>query len=94
MIKGIISTLSLLWILLVGTPTPNKSKVLNKKMTNQEKRIYYKVKINLWIERNFGLIALAAIIILLIIFVVMCYWIVGVSATESGTVYNQFQNII
>ena len=75
--------------MLVGTPTtPNKSTVLNKKMTNQEKRVYYKVKINLWIERNFGFIALAAILILLITFVVMCFWIVGVSTVESGTMRN------
>lgn len=91
---SIISTLSLLYFLLVGTPTPEKSTVLNKKMTNQEKRIHYKIKINLWIERNFGFIALAAIVILLIIFIVMCFWIVGVSATESGTVYNQMGRII
>ena len=94
MIKRIISTLSLLWILLAGTPTPDKSTILNRKMSSQEKRIYYKVRFNLWIERNFGFIALAAIIILLIIFVAMCYWLVGVSAVESGTVYNHFQEVI
>ena len=88
MIKGIVSFLSLLYVLLVGTPTPNKSRILNRKLTPKEKRVYYKVKINLWIERNFGLIALAAILILLMIFVVMCFWIVGVSATESGAMRN------
>ena len=94
MIKRIISTLSLLWILLAGTPTPDKSTILNRKMSSQEKRIYYKVRFNLWIERNFGFIALAAIIILLILFVAMCFWIVGASCLESGTVYNHFQEVI
>lgn len=88
MFNRIISALSLLWVLLVGTPTPNKSTILNKKMSKQERRIYYKVKFNLFIERNFGIIALAAIIILLIIFVAMCYWLVGVSALESGSMRN------
>ena len=66
MIKSIISTLSLIRILLVGTPTPDKSTILNKKMSKQEKRIYMKVRFNLWIERNFNFIALAAILILII----------------------------
>lgn len=90
MLNRIISTLSLF----VGTPTPEKSRILNKKMSNKEKRIYYKVKINLWIERNFGFIALAAIFILLILFVVMCFWLVGLSGTESGTIYNHIGDVI
>ena len=94
MFKRIISTLSLLWILLAGTPTPNKSTILNKKMSKTEKRIYFKVRVQLWMERNFVFIALAVIIILLIIFVAMCFWLVGVSAVESGTVYNHFQEVI
>ena len=94
MIRSIISTLSLLWILLVGTPTPDKSTILNKKMSKQEKRTYMKVRFNLWIERNFGFIALAAILILLLLFVVMCFWFVGVSAVESGKMYNHFEEVI
>ena len=75
--------------MLVGTPTtPNKSTVLNRKISNQERRIRMKVRINLWIERNFCIIALAAIVFLLITFVVMCFWIVGVSTVESGTMRN------
>ena len=34
------------------------------------------------------------IILSLLLFVVLIYALVGVSATESGTVYNQFNNII
>ena len=94
MIKSIISTLSLIRILLVGTPTPDKSTILNKKMSKQEKRIYMKVRFNLWIERNFGFIALAAILILLLLFVVVCFWLIGTSAVESGNVYNHFGDVI
>ena len=90
----IASFLSLLWILLVGTPTSKKSTILNKKMSNQEKRIYYKVKFNLWIERNFYIICLAAIAFLLIIFAAMCFWLVGVSTLESGNYYNHLGGVI
>ena len=34
------------------------------------------------------------IILSLLLFVVLIYALVGVSATESGVVYNQFNNII
>ena len=33
-------------------------------------------------------------IIALCLLIALCYAIVGVSATESGSVYNQFENII
>ena len=93
-IKGIVSFLSLLYVLLVGTPTPNKSRILNRKLTPKEKRGYYKVKINLWIERNFNFIALAAILILIIFVILFSFWAYGVSAVESGTVYNHLNDVI
>ena len=74
--------------LLVGTPTAKHD--LRKKPTKEDR---YRT-LNCWIQRNFYIIALAAIIILLILFVVVCFAIVGVSATESGVQYNQFNNII
>ena len=94
MMKGIISTLSLLWVLLAGTPTPEKSKVLNKKMTSKEKRVYYKVKLTLWMERNFVFIALVIMLVLLFAFCIFMFWLCGVSAVESGTVYNHMNDII
>lgn len=94
MFNRIISTLSLLWVLLVGTPTPEKSTILNRKISNREKRIYMKIRFSLWIERNFYIIALAAIVFLLVFFVLFCFWIVGVSALESGNVYNHIGDVI
>lgn len=85
MFNRIISTLSLL---LVGTPTPDKSTILNRKISNREKRIYMKIRFSLWIERNFYIIALAAIVFLLVFFVLFCFCIVGVSALESGAMRN------
>lgn len=95
MIKGIISLLSLLWILLVGTPAKDeKSTILNKKMSNKEKRMYTKVRFSLWIERNFNFIALAAVLILVMSIIVFMFWAYGVSTVESGTVYYHMKDII
>lgn len=89
------SILSFLLMLLIGTPTtPKKSTILNKKMSNQEKRIRAKVRIQLWFERNTGYFILAFIILLLIIFIVFCFWIVGCSATDSGITYNHLRDVI
>ena len=89
MIKIFYSFLSLLWVLLVGTPNQPKHD-----LRKQPKKEDINRKINLWIERNFGLIALATIVFLLILFVLMCFWLVGVSAVESGIQYNHFEEVI
>lgn len=82
MIKHFItSILSLLSVLLVGTSTSKNS--LHKKPTYEDKR----KALNSWVQMNFGIIALAAVVFLLIIFVFVCFLLVGVSATESGTYY-------
>ena len=80
--KFITSLINFLIILLVGTPTPKNS--LHKKLTKED----VKKECNLWIARNYNFIALAATIFLLIFFVVFCFWIVGVSAVESGGMRN------
>lgn len=82
MIKFITSFLSLLWILLIGTPTRDND--LRKQPTKSD----YNAQFYNWVERHFGLIALAARLILLAIFVTFCFLIVGVSATESGAMRN------
>ena len=82
------SLLLSLWILLVGTPTPKND------LRKQADKHDFKRNLNHFIERNFNIIALAAIAILLIIFCIVCFWIIGVSAVESGTVYNHMNNII
>ena len=47
-----------------------------------------------WVFRYAHILLPLFIILGLIIFVLLCYAIIGVSATESGVQYNQFKNII
>ena len=89
MIKFITSILSLLWILLVGTPTSEKPR-LEKQPTKED----FKRNLNYWIARNFNFIALAAVLILVILIGLVCYAVVGVSAVESGNYYNHLGGVI
>ena len=57
---------------------------LHKQATRED----YLRTLNCWIQRNFYILALASIIFLLIMFVIVCYLICGVSAVESGTYYR------
>ena len=72
------------------TETPTAKHTLHKKPTRED----LQKGINCWIQRNFYIICLAAIIFLLITFVIVCYMLVGVSATESGTYYNGLKGVI
>ena len=51
-------------------------------------------KIDAWCSRHFMLCLTIALILFGILFVVLCYAVIGVSATESGLQYNQLQNIV
>ena len=86
----ITAILSLLLTLLVGESTDSKSTVLNKKATREDQTR----KINLWIERNFYIICLAFLVILMITFIFVCFAICGISATDSGQYYNQLGGVI
>lgn len=88
MIKFITSILSLLWVLLAGTP--NIKNDLRKQPTKEET----KMNLSRLFYMNIDYIALAAILILLVFFVVFCFWIVGVSAVESGNYYNHLGGVI
>ena len=68
--------------LLLGNPTGKVR--LNKKPTRDD----YIRNLNCWIERHFYIICLAAITLLLIGFVMVCFAIVGVSSVESGGMRN------
>ena len=57
--------------------------ILSKKPTKED----YIRNLNLWCQRNFYIICISAIVFLLIIFVAVCFAVVGVSATESGGYY-------
>lgn len=74
--------------LLFGTKGPVYD--LRKKPTKED----YIRNFNCWVQRNFGIIVFLTMIALLVIFVIVCYMFVGVSAVESGNVYNHFMDVI
>ena len=51
-------------------------------------------RIDDWALNHAHILLPISIIIALCLFIALCYAIVGVSATESGSVYNQLENII
>lgn len=65
----------------------NRPVRLGKKMTLQD-------KINDWAWKNMHIILPILFIMLIILFVLVCYAIVGVSATDSGVTYNSMEKII
>ena len=50
--------------------------------------------LRVWLTLNFSFIALAAIICLLVFFVWFCFFITGISATDSGMLYNNLDKVI
>ena len=52
------------------------------------------MKIEDWVFRYAHILLPLFIIMGLILFVMLCFAIIGVSATESGVQYNQFKNIV
>ena len=66
------------------------------KEDNHSNSFSFKVvsRIEKWAFKYAHIILPLFIILGLLLFVVICYWICGVSATESGVQYNQFKNII
>ena len=55
---------------------------------------YLSDRIDAWCTRHFTFCLAVALVLFSIFFVMLCYAVVGVSATESGVQYNQFNNII
>lgn len=51
-------------------------------------------RIDEWALNHAHILLPISIIIALCLFIALCYAIVGVSATESGSVYNQLESII
>ena len=51
-------------------------------------------KAEAWILRHATLFLFVCMALLIAMFVVVMFMIIGVSATDSGTVYNQFNNIV
>ncbi|WP_305514422.1 hypothetical protein [Methanobrevibacter sp. V14] len=94
MINNIISILSLLLIPLIRETQDDKSTILNPRYSNEQKHHQTMIQLNQFCHRNFYVICVAAIIILLLVFILFCFWIVGVSSVESGTFYNHMEAII
>ena len=51
-------------------------------------------KIEAYIARHFYLIMVLFMLILLVVFITVCFAIVGASATDSGVTYNAMERII
>ena len=69
----------------------NKPKVdLHRKPTFEDRVD----KVRDWVNLNFSFIALAVVIGVLVFFVWFCFFMVGLSATESGMLYNNFDKVI
>lgn len=85
---NLIYVLHALWVLLTGVETSlTPKKDLHKKKTFTE-------KLNDTFEKYFPLLCGVAIIFCLLVFVLVCFWICGVSAVESGNYYNHFRGVI
>ena len=77
----------LILISIFSNPNTNEQVRLNKQLTKEDLQI----ELLSFIEKNFYLIALAA----LIIFTITCFLIIGTTSTvESGTTYNHLQGVI
>lgn len=78
-------------LLVLLTIRSNKPKVdLHRKPTFEDRVD----KVRNWVNLNFSFIALAVIIGVLVFFVWFCFFMVGLSATESGMLYNNFDKVI
>jgi hypothetical protein len=79
-----------LLILLFGTSKNVPKHDLRKKPTSDDA-----IKsLNEFLQRNFYIICVLAILFLLIVFVICCYMVVGVSAVDSGITYNHIGDMI
>lgn len=65
-----------------------------KEESNSSVMARIETRIDEWALNHVHILLPISIIIALCLFIALCYAIVGVSATESGSVYNQLENII
>jgi len=87
------SILRLLQVLILGLILGNRNVPkhdLRKRNTSDDAM----KSLNEFLQKNFYIICVLAILFLLIVFVICCYIIVGVSATDSGVTYNAMERII
>ena len=74
----------------------NRPVRLAKQEESNFNRIYNLLycRIERWVLAHLTLCITVGLIIAITLFVLVCYAIVGVSATDSGVTYNQFERII
>ena len=85
------SILTTLQVLLIGD-NPTGQVRLEKRP--QQNRWTISRKIEAYIARHFYLIMGLFMLILLVVFITVCFAIVGASATDSGVTYNAMERII
>ena len=81
--------LRLLQVLILGNKNIPKHDLRKRKTSDDAMK-----SLNMFLQKNFYIICVLAILFLLIVFVIVCYLLVGVSAVESGAVYNNMEAII
>ena len=64
------------------------------RLGKQEPKSSIMTRIDEWALNHAHILLPISIIIALCLFIALCYAIVGVSATESGSVYNQLEKIV
>ena len=64
------------------------------RLGKQEPKSSVMTRIDDWALNHAHILLPISIIIALCLFIALCYAIVGVSATESGSVYNQLEKIV
>ena len=85
------SLIQTLQVLLIGD-NPTGQVRLEKRP--QQDRWTISNKIEAYIARHFYLIMVLFMLILLVVFITVCFAIVGASATDSGVTYNAMERII
>ena len=67
---------------------------MNKPVRVQKNDTTIADRVDAWCSRHLTLCLAVSIFILGVLFVALCYAVIGPSGTESGLQYNQLQNII
>ena len=72
----------------------NEPASLYKKTDNVSPVNHIFDKVEAWILSHASIFLFFALVMLFVLFVMLIWVLTGVSATESGVTYNQFNNII
>jgi hypothetical protein len=83
------SILRLLQVLILGNRNVPKHDLRKRNTSDDAMK-----GLNEFLQKNFYIICVLAILFLLIVFVICCYMVVGVSAVDSGITYNHIGDMI